>query len=89
MIDDDTPPIDDDVPPIPPPAAMVCRACADLAGHQAPDGVVLIYCEHFQTGAYFSPRRGHWRLFSPITREKFEAEILRVISRYSSKKAMN
>ena len=53
MIDDDMPPIDDDVPPLAPPAAMICKDCGDL--RETTDGIIVVFCEHFQTGAYFSP----------------------------------
>ena len=87
MIDNDKPPIGDDTPTIPPPAAMICKDCGDF--RETTDGILITYCEHFLTGAYFSPRRGHWRLFSPITREEFEAEILTALSRFSHKSSMN
>ena len=86
MIDDDDKPLDNDVPPIPPPAAMICRACADLAGHDSPDGITVAYCTHYHCGAIYSPRRGFWKLFTPISYEKFEAEIREALSRFSRKR---
>ena len=73
---------DETVNSIPAPGGMICKTCADF--RQGHDGIIICHCEHFSTGAIFSPRLGYWRLYSPVSRELFDREIIAGLAKASA-----